>query len=96
MYRGEFHPNTNWEKAESQCVTKGGHLATITSEEEKGELFNVIPHPEEFGSEGLSVWLGGNRLERGGNWTWINGKEWKYEDDTFLDFPIFILQIEKY
>ena len=81
IYRtGLIVPNTNWEEAESHCVAKGGHLATITSEEEKDELFNVIPDPKELGLEGIAVWLGGKRLERKGNWTWVNGKEWEYED----------------
>ena len=69
--------NTDWDEAEAQCVTMGGHLAAITSDEEKAELSNAIP---DVKGGNLKFWLGGKRMEKGGNWTWVNGKEWKYED----------------
>ena len=62
--RFQLHNNTmmNWHNAEEYCVSQGGHLASIASEEQNHEVFQV--------TKGKYVWLGGNRKELGKSWHW--------------------------
>ena len=65
-----FDWRSTWSQAEDDCVGDGGHLASVSSNEEVGELDSVIP---EVNSRG--VWIGGKNRKIG-NWSWVNGKQW--------------------
>lgn len=61
-----------WEQAKADAQARGGHLATITSEEE----WNTIK--EQLGSalEGR-LWLGASDAQQD-TWEWVTGEPWSY------------------
>ena len=61
--------------AEAFCVSQGGHLASIQSEEENAELLKAA------GSE--RVWLGGSDGAEEGRWVWTDGKSWNFTNWSF-------------
>ena len=67
-----FYDTLTWEEAKSACEAKGGHLATITSEEEqqKLNLYNAGNH---------KLWIGGYKNTEG-QWCWVTGEPWEYEN----------------
>ena len=67
-----FYDALTWEEAKAACEAKGGHLATITSEEEqqKLNLYNAGNH---------NLWIGGYK-NADGQWCWVNGEPWTYEN----------------
>ena len=54
--------------------SKGGHLVSLTSEEEQTALVNWI---QEY-SDIQSVLLGANDSTTEGKWQWLSGEEWNY------------------
>lgn len=68
-----FDMQVTWGDAKSYCESLGGHLATITSQEEQ----NIV---EELVADGSvpSYWLGATDVEEEGKWEWITGEEWNY------------------
>ena len=67
-----FYDTLTWEEAKAACAAKGGHLATITSEEEqqKLNLYNAGNH---------NLWIGGCKNAEG-QWCWVTGEPWEYEN----------------
>lgn len=67
-----FYDTLTWEEAKAACEAKGGHLATITSEEEqqKLNLYNAGNH---------KLWIGGYKNTEG-QWCWVTGEPWEYEN----------------
>ena len=61
----------NWSEAESVCQREGGHLASVTSEEENQLVKDVADDLDH------SVWLGGNKVL--GEWTWSDNSTWSYD-----------------
>lgn len=65
--------NLPWESAENNCELKHGHLATITSEEEKKGIDLVIAKSNSFDVS----WIGGRRDENN-NFQWITKETFEY------------------
>lgn len=59
--------NCSWEQAKQRCADMGGHLATISSDEQFNE---VVALAEKVGAS--FVWLGAKR-NSSGTWEWVNG-----------------------
>ena len=66
--------NTSWSQAETICVRKGGHLVSITSQNEQNAVNDVLKNHH---STGKHFWLGGSDQEREGHWLWSDGRAWK-------------------
>ena len=62
-----FEESIYWSEAKAKCEELGGHLATITSQEEQ----NFI---EQINSG--RRWIGGYR--EGNDWHWVTGETWDY------------------
>lgn len=62
-----------WTQAKSYCSSLGGHLATITSEEEQ----RIIEELLEEGSREY-YWLGATDEMVEGDWQWVTGEEFAY------------------
>lgn len=60
-----------WEQAKAYCEEKGGHLATITSEEEQKAVEEAI----SAGTKNC-YWLGGYKEAK--KWHWITGEPFEY------------------
>ena len=70
-----FDKNFTWEQAKDYCEKIGGHLATITSEEEN----NVVKALVEDQNNAF-YWLGATDEETEGTWKWITGETWNYSN----------------
>ena len=61
-----------WLSAKTNAVSRGGHLATITSEEEWNKVVC------RFGDNLSKCWLGATDAHREGSWEWVTGETWEY------------------
>lgn len=66
--------NFTWAQAKVDAEARGGHLATITSEQEWNTVVSL------FGNNLLGVFLGGTDEQQEGVWKWITGEPWKFEN----------------
>ena len=66
-----FIKKVSWQEAEELCQQKGGHLASIASNEEQEELVNLVGN--------RFFWLGGSDAQKEGQWTWNDGTPWKMD-----------------
>ena len=76
--------NITWQSAKSQAegiVFEGvnGHLATVTSKKENGFIVSKIVPTLRDHVNG-SAWIGGTDQETEGDWEWITGEKWRYEN----------------
>ena len=64
-----------WDEAKVLCEKAGGHLVTITSEEEQAAI-------EEYLIKGTKnvYWIGGEKTNR---WRWVTDEEWEYTNWAF-------------
>lgn len=67
-----FYDTLTWEEAKAACEAKGGHLATITSEEEQQKL-------NSYNGGNHKLWIGGYK-NADGQWCWVTGEPWEYEN----------------
>ena len=65
---------TTWEEAKQYCESKGGYLATITSQEENAYVYSYLR--DNFDYE--SAYFGFTDEEEDGNWEWENNEEVSY------------------
>jgi hypothetical protein len=66
--------NYTWHEAKADAEARGGHLATITSQEESDTVGAIVA----VGNK--SPWLGGTDEGREGQWRWITGEVWDYSN----------------
>lgn len=71
-YYLKFDYATTWHNAKSICERLGGHLATINSKEEYENLKTITGDNCYF--------LGGTDEATEGNWEWVTGEEWNYNE----------------
>lgn len=67
-----FRETMTWEEAKVACEAKGGHLATITSQEEQ----KII---ESLNTQNSKLWIGGYK-NSAGQWCWVTGELWEYQN----------------
>ncbi len=67
------------EEAERFCAAFGGHLATVTSEEENNFLKTLFEEKRE-----VAYILGGTDRNTEGVWEWMNGEPWSF---SYWDSP---------
>lgn len=67
-----FYDTLTWEEAKSACEAMGGHLATVTSEEEQQKL-------NSYNGGNHKLWIGGYK-NADGQWCWVTGEPWEYEN----------------
>lgn len=67
-----FRETLTWEEAKAACEAKGGHLATITSQEEQKMI-------ESLNAQNSKLWIGGYK-NSAGQWCWVTGELWKYQN----------------
>ena len=74
----------SWTDAEFQCAIEGGHLASVQSVWEQGQLeidhgpkiFYDSSSSDEY--EQIGLWIGGRYQEDQGVWNWSDGTPWSY------------------
>ncbi len=62
-----------WYEAKAYCENLGGHLVTITSQEEQFFIQNL------FFDQNKACWLGANKNSEN-IWTWVTSESWNYEN----------------
>lgn len=62
-----------WHAAKADAEARGGHLATITSEEEWERICQLFS-PEEL----KGIWLGATDENSEGTWQWVTGESFSY------------------
>jgi len=67
---------TDWKKAKLWCEERGGHLATITSLEEKD--FCQILGNKTITHNYHQLFLGASDHEKEGEWIWVTGEKFDY------------------
>ena len=67
-----FRETLTWEEAKAACEARGGHLATITSQEEQKMI-------ESLNTQNSKLWIGGCK-NSAGQWCWVTGEPWKYQN----------------
>jgi hypothetical protein len=83
-----FSGSGSWTQARDAAISRGGYLATLTSAEETAFVFDLVKHPAFWFNDGANnsqgPWLGGSqpppRVEPAGNWQWITGETWSYQN----------------
>ena len=70
-------PGATWEWCREQAELAGGHLATITSQEEDEWVKETIVIPMEPKNLESGPQLGGQKVN--GQWEWITDEPWEYE-----------------
>ena len=65
--------------AEEVCIKQGGHLASVSSQEEQEELTGLIGL-DYSNLNDVYHWLGGKKEKGSGEWHWLNGQQWRYEN----------------
>ncbi len=68
-----YNDSLSWTNAEAFCENLGGHLVTITSEEEQTMVSNLI----NGGLKNL-YWIGMSDAETEGTWKWVTGETVSY------------------
>ena len=74
-----------WEDAQARCEKMGGHLATISDQD---DLNRVITMAETLGAQ--YVWLGAKRESAGGDMVWVTGEDidfyiWDTNEPSYKD-----------
>ena len=68
-----FDLSMTWADAKEYCENLGGHLATITSEEEHNAVMELLPKTGEY-----MYWLGATDDASEGTWKWITNEEFSF------------------
>lgn len=76
-YYKVFKETVSWHEAKLICENLGGHLATVTSEQENNLIYSLVQNA------GVQSWLGGTDEEIEGEWKWITGEDWTYYPDEY-------------
>lgn len=87
-----FVEDISWEQAKIKCSKMGGHLATITSEEEQQVIDDFLIATELYmNDKGVTrIWIGGTDLEEG-EFTWITGEDGQFSlpsDDIYTNWAV--------
>jgi len=70
-----FDIGMTWYEAKAYCENLGGHLVTITSQEEQEYIEGLIAnHNRNF------YWLGGTDVTHEGQWEWVTGETFEYSN----------------
>ena len=67
--------NMTWLEAEQFCFSKGGHLASVISNEQWYKLQSFIA---EQGLPNAIIWLGATDLVQEGEYIWSDGRKWTW------------------
>jgi flagellin len=64
-----------WHQAKSDAESRGGYLATITSQTELDYIVSQLP---DYASKIAKAWLGGTDENVEGQWEWVTGEPWVF------------------
>jgi Lectin C-type domain len=65
-----FDQEVPWATAKQHCAAKSAHLVTITSDAERGFIYNSL--------SGGEFWIGASDAAVDGRFAWVTGEKWAY------------------
>ena len=68
-----FYESKSWGEAEILCLSYGGHLASINSEDENNFIATLMKETGYF-------WVGGHDIVTEEAWQWTDHSAWSYSD----------------
>lgn len=68
----------NWLDVQAFCESMGGYMLTITSHEEQEFVKTLISNGDK-----KCYWLGATDITEEGQWVWITGEPWEYQNWKF-------------
>lgn len=74
-YYQVFDEGLDWFEAKSKCEELGGHLVTITSQEEQDFVNDYVKNGNR-----INYWLGATDEKVEGEWEWVSGESFEYEN----------------
>lgn len=63
--------NISWRAAKEFCEANGGHLLTVSDENEQADI-------DSLNIEGVPLWLGASDEDQDGIWEWVTGEPFEY------------------
>ena len=75
-----FQKDVSWPEAKAIAEAKGGYLAAITSEQEQLNALEFITAESRSGRGFYSAWIGASDAAQEGDWQWVTGEKWEYEN----------------
>lgn len=73
----------SWEAARDMADQSGGHLVTLTTDEENSFVWDFLNDNLADRTEYKNYWLGGSDVLEEGTWAWVTGEYWSISD--YLD-----------
>lgn len=71
-----FDIDTTWFEAKQKCEDLGGHLVTVTNQEEHNFVKSIIKAQHDSGSTYKSYWCGAKKAS--GNWGWVTAEPFTF------------------
>ncbi len=78
VYKYISEPMT-WAAAKSYCESRGGYLASITSQVEQEYIYQNVM----VSNGSPECWGGANDYKKEDDWQWVSGEKWKYSNWNF-------------
>ena len=67
----------SWSQARDDAVSRGGHLATVTSTNEWNNILSLLDSVVTSRTQtSFHIWIGGTDENVEGQWEWITGEPW--------------------
>ncbi len=66
-----YNMNMTWKEAKEFCESRGGYLATVSSDAENNYILNLIKQGDRY-----NYWLGG--YKNNNNWFWVTDEPFSY------------------
>ncbi|MDR0984725.1 MAG: C-type lectin domain-containing protein [Ruminococcus sp.] len=76
---GIYNETLNWEQAKLKCEEYGGHLVTITSQEEQAAVLGMITETDATSLRN-SYFMGATDINLSGEWKWVTDETFEYTD----------------
>ena len=76
------HEPADWYVAKEHCQSNGGHLVTISNQEENNYVADINPDCQSCNAtQDRAVWIGAHRdFNNPDNFHWITGEVWDYDN----------------
>ncbi|KAG2458572.1 MRC1 protein, partial [Polypterus senegalus] len=75
LFKKEIRNRKTWHEARDYCISRGGNLLSVHSQEEQNKIYSSIGY---YYNE--AAWIGLNNLDPGAGYVWSNGRPTNFEN----------------